>query len=502
MARSGGTTISRNLKDIEADIKACDKAFSSASKSAKSLQTSLKLDPQNTKLMAAYYGEIQNKINACTQKIKLMREEQNKIEQNGGSTQSQEYQKLEIEIEKTTVAISAMNKEIDHSKDKIKKVGSEGKQSLNQVQTAAKGVGSMFKSMLKTATALVGAVSAIAIAFAETADEIAKASEKYKISYKEWQEGQYVWEKISGSADTYASVLSAMNSINAQAAMESSKLLAVLEKLGLTFEDVQNMNPADALEVYLEALRNCESEAERVALATKLFGSNLGPYIAEMAGTSSEAIAEMGKELEDAGIIEDQQVEKGKQLADTFTLFKKSIQAMIADSGEQLTELMQTLLDLAKALIPIITGVAKAINAIGPAGTVAIGIFISMMSALPALIIMLNALNIAGKQWVSAIASLAVLATVAAVGGAALVAANSNGGEQYKGPAEVEMTFADQGELEGISGDINSGNITNNDTKVVNYEDNSTINVTIESEADVDAVIEKISNAKRGMIGG
>lgn len=164
---------------------------------------------------------------------------------------------------------------------------------------------------------------------------------------------------------------------------------------------------------------------------------------------------------------------------------------MIADSGEQLTELMQTLLDLAKALIPIITGVAKAINAIGPAGTVAIGIFISMMSALPALIIMLNALNIAGKQWVSAIASLAVLATVAAVGGAALVAANSNGGEQYKGPAEVEMTFADQGELEGISGDINSGNITNNDTKVVNYEDNSTINVTIESEADVDAVIEK-----------
>lgn len=322
MARSGGTTISRNLKDIEADIKACDRAFSSASKSAKSLQTSLKLDPQNTKLMAAYYGEIQNKINACTQKIKLMREEQNKIVQSGGSTQSQEYQRLEIEIEKTTVAISAMNKEIDHSKDKIKKVGSEGKQSLNQVQTAAKGVGSMFKSMLKTATALVGAVSAIAIAFAETADEIAKASEKYKVSYKEWQEGQYVWEKISGSADTYASVLSAMNSINAQAAMESSKLLAVLEKLGLTFEDVQNMNPADALEVYLEALRNCESEAERVALATKLFGSNLGPYIAEMAGTSSEAIAEMVKELEDAGIIEDQQVEKGKQLADTFTLFK------------------------------------------------------------------------------------------------------------------------------------------------------------------------------------
>lgn len=504
MARSGGTTISRNLKDIEADIKACDKAFSSANKSAKSLQQSLKLDPQNTKLLGAYYDTVKDKIAACTDKIKLMKEEQAKLVQNNGgaAVQSQEYKKLDVEIEKTTVQIQAMNKELENSSNVTKKFGQLSVSNFIQVTTLVKGVQQAFKTITNTAKSLIGKVYELGEAFATTGDQIAKASQKYKVSTDTWQIQSYYWERLTGDASAYEAVLQAMTAVNGQAAVESSKLLKVLERLGLTFEDVQNMDPADALNVYLEALKGCEDEAERTALAVKLFGTNLGPWMAQMATVGSDSMEEWQKDLSGIGILTQDQIEKAEKLNDTIDNFKKSIQIMMAESGEQLEELLRSLLDLAKQLAPLFTGLAKALNAIGPAGAVAIGVFISIMSVLPTLIIMLNALNVAGKQYVSAIASLALLATVSGLGAAALVGLSSNLNKDVDGGYVGEYAQQDAIELSANSGNTTYNETNNSSSKVVNYEDNSQVTLNVNNEVDVDEVIEKITDKKRGMIGG
>lgn len=503
MARSGGTTISRNLKDIEADIKACDRAFNSANKSAKSLQQSLKLDPKNTKLLGAYYDTIKDKINACTNKIRLMREEQARLVQNGGSAamQSDEYKRLEIEIEKATVQVQAMNREINNSTKSVKGFGQMSIQNFVQVTALVKGAQAAFNQIANTAKSLISKVYELGEAFATTSDQIAKAASKYKVTTEQWQVQSFIWERLTGEASAYESVLSAMTSVNAQAAVENAKLQKVLEKLGLTFEDVQNMDPAEALQVYLEALRNCESEAERTALAVKLFGTNMGPWMAQMAGTSSEALDQWMSELGGIGILTDEQIKKGEKLNDVINDFKKSIQIMMAESGEQLEELLRALLETAKQLAPFLLGVAKALNAIGPAGAVAIGVFISIMSVLPTLVIMLNALNVAGKQYATAIASLAVLATVSGLGAAALVGLSSNGAQSSSNELGY-YSSQEAVELASGSGPSTTNNETNNETKVVNYEDNSSITVNVSNEIDVDDVIEKITDRKRGMIGG
>lgn len=498
------TTISRTLKEIEQDVKRVDSAFRTAQRSAKSLADSLKLDPTNVKLTQGYYNSLRKQIDLCKDKLRLLREEQQKlVDANGDSAKTtQKYKDLELAIEQTTVKIKSLEQELDNANTKVGKFGDNAKKSFSTAQTVANGVGSAFKKMLGTATALVGAVIAIGVAFANTADEIAKASKKFGVGTTEWQVLSNQWEQLTGDASAYASVLQSLTAVSAQAAIESPKLLRILERLGLTFEDLQGLSLNEQLEVYLEALRSCESESERLALATKLFGTSIGPWMAEMAMTGEGAIAQWNAELEQAGILTEEQIRQGEQLADTFSYFKKSVQAMIAESGLELKELVESLLELAKGLIPLITAIAKGLNAIGPAGAVAIGVFISMISMLPTLIIMLNALNAAAKQYATAIISLGILATVSAVGAAALVAANSgkSGGTTYS----PEIVSASQGEQEELyyQGANGAGASSNQNSSVVNYEDNATYNFSINNKMELDEVLEEIANKKRGMIGG
>ena len=496
-------TISRTLKEIEQDVKRVDSSLRSAQRSAKSLSESLKLDPTNAKLTAGYYDNVRKQIELCQNKLRLLREEQDKlVAANGESAKTtQKYKDLELAIEQTTVKIQSLENELDKASKKTDQFGDKAKANFSKAQSVVNGVGSAFKKILGTATALVGTVIAIGVAFAETADEIAKAAKKYGVSTTQFQLLSNQWEQLTGDAQAYAQVLQSLTGISAQAAMESPKLLKVLEMLGLTFEDLQGLSLNEQLEVYLEALRSCESEAERVALATKLFGTSIGPWMAEMARVGEGAIAQWNAELEEAGILTEEQIRQGEELADTFAYFKKSIQAMIAESGNELKSLIESLLELAKNLIPLITAIAKGLNAIGPAGAVAIGVFISMMSALPTLIIMLNALNAAAKQYAAAIISLGILATVSAVGAAALVAANSGGSSSTVYSPEIVGASQDEQEelaYQGNSRTVNGGN----NSSVVNYDDNETYNITINSKMELEEVLEMIAGKKRGMIGG
>ena len=499
------TTISRTLKEIEQDVKRVDSSFKAAQRSAKGLADSLKLDPTNVKLTQGYYDALRKQVDLCKDKLRLLREEQDKlVAANGDSAKTtQKYKDLELAIEQTTVKMKSLENELDKSIQKVGKFGDTAKKNFSQAQTIANGVGSAFKKILGTATALIGAVIGIGLAFANTADEIAKASKKFGVGTTEWQVLSNQWEQLTGDASAYASVLQALTAVSAQAAIESPKLQRILERLGLTFEDLQGLSLNEQLEVYLEALRSCESETERMALATKLFGTSIGPWMAEMATTGSGAIAQWNAELEEAGILTEEQIKQGEELADTFSYFKKSIQAMIAESGLELKALIESLLELAKNLIPLVTAIAKGLNAIGPAGAVAIGVFISMMSALPTLIVILNALNVAAKQYATAIISLGVLATVSALGAAALVAANSNGSTRITGTAP-EYVGASQDEQEELiyQGANGAGASNTSNSKVVNYEDNETYNFSISNKMDLEEVLEEIANRKRGMIGG
>ena len=114
---------------------------------------------------------------------------------------------------------------------------------------------------------------------------------------------------------------------------------------------------------------------------------------------------------------------------------------------------------------------------------------------------MLNALNAAAKQYAAAIISLGILATVSAVGAAALVNAGGHSSTRINAPEYVGASQEEQEELV-YQGNNGSGSVNNSKSSVVNYEDNATYNFSISNEMELDDVLEQIANKKRGMIGG
>ena len=162
--------------------------------------------------------------------------------------------------------------------------------------------------------------------------------------------------------------------------------------------------------------------------------------------------------------------------------------------GDSLSPLVDSLSNRLKGLTPIIKLVAGALNAIGPAGTVAITIFLSMRSLLPKLIAQMIALNVSTGQWGKAIGTLAVVgASLGAFGGIGVGLAQLGGKLTSMNSYSNELAS-------GVSSSYSYNTTTsNNSTKT--YIDNSVNNYNISKEVDADAVIEEITNKKR-TIGG
>lgn len=202
----------------------------------------------------------------------------------------------------------------------------------------------------------------------------------------------------------------------------------------------------------------------------------------------------MNQELQKSGRLTDEQVANGKKTADSIALLKKQLQSLVAVMGESLSPLVDSLSNRLKGLTPIIKLVAGALNAIGPAGTVAITIFLSMRSLLPKLIAQMIALNVSTGQWGKAIGTLAVVgASLGAFGGIGVGLAQLGGKLTSMNSYSNELAS-------GVSSSYSYNTTTsNNSTKT--YIDNSVNNYNISKEVDADAVIEEITNKKR-TIGG
>lgn len=504
----GGVTISRSLKTINEEIKSCNSNFRTAAKSARELSQALKLDPQNTKLSAAYMGQLRSQVEQATRKIALLREQQQRMVQTNGelARTTDQYQKLDIEIEKTEATIKSLTAQIEKAESATKDLGEKGSSNISTLKTAFGGIKSAVTAAIATFTGIITAVTALGVAYGKTSDEIAKASKQFGVSVETFQYMSNRWEQLTGDANAYQSVLSAIAGLNANAELEMTKLGKVLERLGLTFEDLNGMDAMGAYEIYLQALRECETEAERTNLAVKLFGNSIGPWMAEMATTGTDALAQWDAELENAGIMTQQQIELGEKLNDTFGYLKKTIQVAIAESGEKLIGLFEGLVNLAKNLIPLITGIANALAAIGPQGLIVLSVIAAMCAQIPPLVVMLAALNAGAKQYVAAFTSLAILGTVSAIGLSALAAANASNGSSTSGhlvtatsSLGTQATVLSGSNSESVTTTISGDTNTSNQTTV---EDNSVNNYYINNELDVDEVIERISNARRSMIGG
>lgn len=464
---SGGIKITRTLQSINDEIKSVNSNFKSAQNAANNFAKSLKIDPHNPALLKSYYASIKDEIAACTKKIELMKEKQDLMVSKNGegvAKATTQYKELDSKIAATKAKIEELNASLKGS----------NMLSFSLLQTG-------LQKIAQTASKIIGTIKNIGESYAETATAISKSSKMFGVSAEEYQKQAYAWEKVTDDAEAYNTVMNATLGVVSKVSTGNQKVVTDLANVGLTLEDLKGKSSQETLSIITNAISKLGTEAERQAASLALFGNTAGVYVTQMAETSTEAVQGWKNELQESGILTDEQVAKGANLAKTFEKIKMSIKTMVASMGEALVPLFEQFGELIKNVAPTLTAIAKGLSAIGPAGVVAVGAFMSMMSLLPTLVATMAAFKFSIGDIGHAIATLALLGAAVGIGAGvtakAIMAANSS-----------KATLAGT-----TNATYESTSTSNQNVTYKTYNDNSIQNYSISKEADADEVLEKIN---------
>lgn len=465
---SGGIKITRTLQSINDEIKSVNSNFKSAQNAANNFAKSLKIDPHNPALLKSYYASIKDEIAACTKKIQLMKEKQDLMVSKNGegvAKATTQYKELDSKIAATNAKIQELNASLKGS----------NMLSFSLLQTG-------LQKVAQTASEIIRTIKNIGESYAETATAISKSSKMFGVSAEEYQKQAYAWEKVTDDAEAYNTVMNATLGVVSKVSTGNQKVVTDLANVGLTLEDLKGKSSQETLSIITSAISKLGTEAERQAASLALFGNTAGVYVTQMAETSTEAVQGWKNELQESGILTDEQVAKGANLAKTFEKIKMSIKTMVATMGEALVPLFEQFGELIKGVAPILTTIAKGLSAIGPAGVVAVGAFISIMSILPTLVATMAAFKYSIGDIGHATATLALLAAAVGIGAGitakAIMAVNGS-----------KAALADTTNTTYTQTSTNNSKVTNN-----YYNDSSTQNYNITKDVDADKVIEALND--------
>jgi hypothetical protein len=166
--------------------------------------------------------------------------------------------------------------------------------------------GGVARGIMAVGGAAVG-VGAGALAFtmqwAEQADKLAKDSAKLDVPIDQLQRMKFAADRSGVSADSLGQSFREMNKrVTEGRANEQSPIAKVAKEIGLSLDDISQMEPEKRFGAIADALSTIEDPAIRVTAAQQFFGksaSDLGPLLAE----GSDGIRALGDEAERLGMV-------------------------------------------------------------------------------------------------------------------------------------------------------------------------------------------------------
>lgn len=476
--------VSRNLSQINDEIAKINKSLRDATRETNSLAKSLRLDPKNVELASTYSDRLANRIDLAKQKVELLKQKQAEMaRQDATSKTTEQYRKLTVQITQAESEVRVLNK----------KLAETNNTRLSNLQSG-------LNSIARAAKAILASVVAIGTAFAVMGDEIEKNSEKFSVSAETYQRWSYIFDETLLKTGGYVTALNQMSMLMSQVQRGQGQMLKGLEALGIEIESLKGKNPQELLEYILSILGSIADEDERLEAAAAIFGS-YGAEIALIAGLTQQEVQRLNDEITKTGIMSEEQVVKAKKLNDAITELKQTFKTVIIDFAEKLMPTFMAMINVLKALIPIINIVAEILAAIGPVGQGILLTLLAVVAVLPKVAAMIKAVNIITAAFSMTLSALLVkLIAIAGILIALGLLLNAIFGQTYT--LDVN-TNADQllGETNRTIYEGTGATETNTTTNNVTYNDYSTTNITTETEVDLDEVIEGL-NSKVIQVGG
>lgn len=203
---------------------------------------------------------------------------------------------------------------------------------LDTAEKSAHSFGGRFSKVMKVGAAAavaLGAATAVmgkkivdgAKDVAEYGDKVDKMSQKIGISSDAYQKWDYVMQRAGGNVDQ---LKMGMKTLSQQAEKNSD----AFQKLGISQEEVKNLNQEQLFERTIKGLSDMEAGTERTALASQLLGragADMGPLLNQ----GSEAIEEQMEIAEKYGMVmPEEAVKASAAFEDSMTTLQMTAQGL------------------------------------------------------------------------------------------------------------------------------------------------------------------------------
>ena len=474
------TTVTRELKEINAEVVKLNSGIKNATNQNRQLDRSLKLDPSSTVLLTQKTENLRTQLTLATQKVTALKNAQKTMRQevDAGKGTEDEYKKISIEVAKAEAQVKSFTTQVKQANN----------QKLTNLQSNLQGVS-------RAATVAIGAIVALGYKYTETGDKISKATAKYMISAEEFQQGSFIFDRTAGNADDYAAALENIQQQMSAVAKGSSRAITAFEAIGVSVDELNGKSTAEVYDLIIGKLQQIADADDRLTLANTLL-TTAGYGVAQVSELTSEELEALNEQLALNGTLTQEEADAAAELKDRWENFELQMQKVIMDLGESLIPLMDSLIEIASLLIPVISVVAGIFGAMPKSMQFIVAIILILLAILPKLIAIIKVVNtvLAITRGLGISNPFIMIATAVAALILLLVLLakwlNSIFNKSYSLDVDTSSLGTD---ISSLTGQATTTATTSTTDTTTNYYDYSTTNVEAHTDADIDDIAEQLS---------
>lgn len=222
--------------------------------------------------------------------------------------------------------------------------------SGGRLKSIGKTAGIVGASVVGAGVAAAGALFSITKGAGEAADELLDLSDVTGMSTDEMQRWRGVATKAGVSADAVADASLKLTKSFDSLGKEGSSSNEAIKELGLSFEDLENMDTDDRMDAIIKGLSDVEDGTRRAELGTELFGGKWGE-IGPIAGMAGE---ELDKLKDSANVVDAEDLDQANKFRESLDTLGESASHMMMGIALQAMPTMQKFADFIEDKMPII----------------------------------------------------------------------------------------------------------------------------------------------------
>lgn len=424
--RGETTSLEQAIKRVNSESRGIDAEL-------KKVNNALKFNPTSVDLWRQKQTLLNQKIKDTQDKLKLLKDEQKRLDGAGVDKNSAEYRNLQREIITTESKLKTFKGQLNSIGNvKLKAVSEQFKQIGDKLTSA----GQAFAPFSAAGAAVAGSLGLLAVKSASAADDLTTLSKVTGISVQNLQKYKAAADLVDVSVETIAKSQQKLTKSIASAGTGTGKQAEAFNKLGISVKNADgSFKDTDTVfNETVKALGNVKNETERNSLAMTLMGKSameLNPLI-EDGGKTYEAMAKSMAE-NDLKFVDQETLDGANKFNDALDTLKANGLATLSTVGTQLASYLAPAMEkISGALSKILGWLSK----LSPQTLTIIGVIAALVAAIAPVLLFLGKISFAISSITSLMGTLGVsfgaIAVPIGIAVAAIAAAIAIGVLLYK----------------------------------------------------------------------